>query len=310
MTWTENTLLELYELPFFELLSKAHETHKNNFALQDIELCSLCSIKTGSCPENCAYCPQSAHYKTGVQKESLLDKDMILLQAQSAQEKGAKRFCMGGAWRSLPKRELPFLVDIIKSVKGLGFETCATFGMLEEAQAIELKKAGLDYYNHNLDTSPEYYSTIITTRTYDDRLKTIEHLIKADIKVCCGGILGMGESRIDRVNFLLNIYKLPTPPKSIPINHLIPIPGTPLENQPSLDIFEFVKTIAVTRLMFPTTRIRLAAGREKMSLELQAWCFMAGANSIFIGEKLLTAQNPSFCQDKALLENLGLQKSA
>lgn len=296
----------LYQLPFFELIGKAHTFHQSYFDRREIELCALLSIKTGACPEDCRYCPQSGHYNTGLKKEPLMDLDAIIAHAKEAKKLGAKRFCMGAAWRTPPKKDWPVIKKTIAAVKGLGLETCMTLGMITQQQANELKIAGLDYYNHNLDTSPEYYRYIISTRKYDDRLKTIKHVINAGINVCCGGILGLGESRNDRVSFLYELTQLDSPPKSIPINKLITIKGTPLENQKAIDSFEFVRTIAVCRILFPRSKIRLSAGRETMNEEMQAWCYMAGANSIFIGDKLLTAKNPSENQDYALLKKLNL----
>lgn len=305
--WSQEKVGALFEQPFFELVNQAYTCHQAHFDIQDMEFCTLLSIKTGSCPEDCAYCPQSAHYKTGIQKDRLLDTEQILQQARQAKHSGAKRFCMGAAWRSPSKKDFPRVLSLIKAVKDLGLETCVTLGMLDREQAYALKEAGLDYYNHNLDTSPAYYPAIITTRTYQDRLTTISHVIDAGINVCCGGILGMGETRDDRIEFLLALLALPSVPQSIPINQLIPISGTPLEKRESLNVFEFIRTIAVTRLLFPQSKIRLSAGRENMSDEMQAWCFMAGANSIFIGEKLLTAKNPGQIQDIELLEKLNIR---
>jgi biotin synthase len=307
VVWSEEKIQTLFEQPFFELIYKAYTCHKNNFDAQEMEFCTLSNIKTGACPEDCAYCPQSGHYKTGVKKENLLDLNAVLSQAKLAKENGAKRFCMGAAWRNPPKKEFLKVLEMIKEVKKLGLETCATLGMLDKEQAEQLKTAGLDFYNHNLDTSENYYSSIITTRTYEDRLKTIEHVVNAKLNVCCGGILGMGETRQDRIQMLLTLNQLPQLPQSIPINKLIPIKGTPLEKSPPIDPFEFIKTIAVTRILFPTSRIRLSAGREDMPDETQAWCFMAGANSIFIGDVLLTAKNPSVMRDIDLLKKLNMR---
>lgn len=306
-SWDKNALLMLLELPLFELVNRAYEVHKQHFNPTEIEFCVLSSIKTGGCPEDCAYCPQSAHYDTGLTSEKLLDIDEVMVQAKNAQNNGAKRFCMGAAWRSPPKKDFPKVLEIIKRVKSLGLETCVTLGLLDGIHATQLKTAGLDYYNHNLDSSPKFYPSIITTRTYGSRLDTIKHVVNAGINVCCGGILGMGESREDRIALLLELTTLPEPPRSIPINKLIPIKGTPLESAEPLDHFEFIKTIAVTRLLFPTSMIRLSAGREGMSEEAQAWCFMAGANSIFIGEKLLTAPNQKRHCDDQMLRKLGIK---
>ena len=305
--WTFDAMIGYLEKPFFELIYEAYSVHRKNFDVQDMEFCTLSSIKTGACPEDCAYCPQSGHYNTGLKKEKLIAIETVLSQAKCAKAAGAKRFCMGAAWKNPPKKDFPAVLEMVREVKKLGLETCVTLGMLDEAQAHQLKAAGLDFYNHNLDTSPEYYDAIISTRTYQDRIDTIGHVASAGINVCCGGILGMGESRADRINMLLALHQLPQMPQSIPINKLIPIKGTPLEYADPLDHFEFIKTIAITRLMFPTSKIRLSAGREEMSDEIQAWCFMAGANSIFIGDKLLTAKNPSQNRDAQLLQSLSIR---
>lgn len=305
--WTAEQVHQLYELPFFELVQQAYHTHRQHFERGDMEFCALCSIKTGACPEDCAYCPQSGHYNTGLKKEKLMDLDQVLEQAKQAQAAGAQRFCMGAAWKNPPKKDFPKVLEIVKAVKDLGLETCVTLGQLDEEQATALKAAGLDYYNHNLDTSPEYYGSIISTRTYADRIDTLTKVADAGINVCCGGILGMGETREDRVQLLLALKHLSSSPQSIPINQLIPIPGTPLAKQQALDVFEFIKTIAVTRILFPEAKVRLSAGREHMSDEMQAWCFMAGANSIFIGDKLLTAKNPTQHRDIDLLKRLGMR---
>jgi biotin synthase len=307
ISWTAEMVRDLYELPFFELINQAYQCHIEHFDPSEIEFCALCSIKTGACPEDCAYCPQSGHYNTGLKKEKLLDIVNVVSQAKQAKANGAKRFCMGAAWKNPPKKDFPKVLEMIQAVKGLGLETCVTLGMLDEYQAVELKSVGLDYYNHNLDTSADYYASIISTRIYQDRIDTLTKVANAGINVCCGGILGMGETRLDRIQFLLALKALPSSPQSIPINQLIPIPGTPLANQKSVDTFEFIKTIAVARLLFPDAKVRLSAGRENMSDEMQAWCFMAGANSIFIGDKLLTAQNTSKNRDINLLKRLGLR---
>lgn len=306
ITWTKESIQALYHQDFFTLIKQAHDIHCQHFDAKDMELCVLCSIKTGRCPEDCAYCPQSGHYNTDIKKEKMLDIKLILSQAKQAKANGAKRFCMGAAWRNPPKKDFPQVIEAIKAVKALGLETCVTLGMLDTEQTEQLKQAGLDYYNHNLDTSPEYYPTIISTRTYANRIDTINRVAEAGINVCCGGILGMGETHDDRIGLLLALSELPHPPQSIPINQLIPIPGTPLGNQKPIDTFEFIRTIAITRIMFPSARVRLSAGRENMSDEMQAWCFMAGANSVFVGDKLLTAKNPSQSRDMALFASLGL----
>jgi biotin synthase len=305
-SWNEDNINQLFSLPFFALIQQAYQCHQCHFSDQSIEFCTLSSIKTGACPEDCAYCPQSAHYQTGLKKEKLIALEEVVAQAKAAKAQGAQRFCMGAAWRNPPKKEFPQVLAMIRAVKALGLETCVTLGQLDAEQAQQLHEAGLDFYNHNLDSSPEFYQTIIHTRTYADRLNTLDHVAKSGIAICCGGILGMGETQTDRVKWLLALSQLPAVPRSIPINQLIPIAGTPLANAVPLDSFDLIKTIAVTRLIFPQTRIRLAAGREKMTDETQAWCFMAGANSIFIGEKLLTANNATLNHDQQLLQKLNL----
>jgi len=304
--WDEQRVAEHFNLSFMELVHQAYSIYRQHFDPTKMELCSLLSIKSGACPEDCSYCSQSGHFKTKLKKEPLLDIDQVLAKAKEAKKNGAHRFCMGAAWRSPPKKDMPKVVAIIKGVKELGLETCVTLGMLDQQQAGEFKKAGLDFYNHNLDTSPEFYKKIITTRTYQDRLDTLENVRKAGIKVCCGGILGMGETREDRIQFLLQLYHLSHPPESITINRLVPIKGTPLENAQPIENFEFVRTIAVARCMFPKSAIRLSAGRETMSDETQTLCFMAGANSIFYGEKLLTTNNASVNRDEQLFNKLGM----
>jgi biotin synthase len=305
--WNIDTVSELYDLPFCELLFKSQSIHKEYFTSNEVELCTLLSIKTGNCPEDCAYCPQSGHYETGLQKEKLAAIDEVIKQATTAKKHGATRFCMGAAWRNPPDKDFVKVLEMIKAVKALGLETCVTLGMLNEKQAKQLKEAGLDFYNHNLDSSPEFYQKIITTRTYQDRLDTLENIRCANIKVCCGGIIGMGESREDRIRLLLQLAHLPKPPESVPINRLIPIAGTPLSHTTPIDHFEFVRTIAVARIMMPASRIRLSAGREDMSEETQALCFMAGANSIFFGDKLLTTDNPAIQKDIHLFAKLGIK---
>lgn len=304
--WNKNTVAQLFDLTFLELIFKAQNFHREHFNPNEIELCTLLSIKTGTCPEDCAYCPQSGHYKTGLQKESLLDVEEVIANATQAKENGAIRFCMGAAWRNPSAKDFPKVVDMIKQVKALGLETCVTLGMLTAEQAQQLKEVGLDFYNHNLDTSPEFYQKITSTRTYQDRLDTLEHVRNSGINVCCGGIMGMGESRVDRIEFLLQLANLPKPPESVPINRLVPVAGTPLGETPPLDNFEFIRTIAVARIMMPSARIRLSAGRESMSEEMQALCFMAGANSIWLGNKLLTVANKEKDQDWQMFEKFGL----
>jgi biotin synthase len=305
--WSHTTVAQLFELPFGDLLYQAQSIHRQYFVANEIQLSTLLSIKTGACPEDCAYCPQSIHYQTGVEKEKLMALEKILETARAAKAQGATRFCMGAAWRNLAKRDVPKIVEIIKAVKNLGLETCVTLGMLDQAQAQALKSAGLDFYNHNLDTSPEFYKTIITTRTYQDRLDTLRHGRDAGIKVCCGGIIGMGETREDRIQLLLQLANLPIPPESVPINRLLAIKGTPLEQASPIDNFEFIRTIAVARIMLPRSMVRLSAGRNDMSEEMHALCFMAGANSIFLGDKLLVTSNPKSHEDFALLKKLGIK---
>lgn len=308
-TWDFESVNQLFEKPFVELIYQAAQVHRVHFNPNEVQISTLLSIKTGSCPEDCAYCPQSAHYNTGLERERLLGTAEVVKSAQAAKDKGATRFCMGAAWRS-PPREKQFaqVIDMVKAVKALGMETCMTLGMLEEDQAHRLKDAGLDYYNHNLDTSPDFYEKIITTRTYQDRLDTLDNVRKSGMKACCGGIIGMGEAREDRINFLLALAHLPTPPESVPINKLVQIPGTPLENTQEIDSFEFVRTIAVARIMMPTSFVRLSAGRTSMNKETQALAFLAGANSIFYGETLLTAENNLPNEDDLLFKELGLEQ--
>ncbi|NQY42073.1 MAG: biotin synthase BioB [Legionellales bacterium] len=305
-SWCEEKILSLFNISFLELLFQSYKIHRNNFDATKFEFCTLSSIKTGACPENCAYCTQSGHFRTSTKIEKLIDLEQVISQAMKAKENGAKRFCMGAAWRSPPKKDIDKVLEMIKAVKNLGLETCATLGMLSKEQANKLKQAGLDYYNHNIDTSPNYYKKIITTRTYQDRIDTIKNIINADINLCCGGILGMGETKIDIAHFLLELYNLPIHPKSIPINKLIPMKNTPLENSKEIDSFDFVKTIAITRQMFPKSVIRLSGNRKSMSNELQSLCFMAGANSIFIGEKLFTSKNSSYPDDSHLFDSLNI----
>ncbi len=298
----------IFSQPFLSLLYDAHTVHRAHFDANTIQVSTLLSIKTGHCPENCSYCPQSAHYNTGLKKEPLMHKDAVIEAAQRAKNAGSTRFCLGAAWRGPHDRDLEKVCAMISDVKALGLETCATLGLLQESQAHALKDAGLDFYNHNIDCSEEFYDKIITTRTFAHRIETLEHVRKAGIKVCCGGILGMGETNEDRIKMLVFLSELEEPPESVPINKLIKIPGTPLENAPDIDGFDFVRIIALARILLPTSFIRLSAGRESMADELQALCFFAGANSIFYGEKLLTAQNPAPEKDNALFARLGLQK--
>ncbi|WP_410541772.1 biotin synthase BioB [Wolbachia endosymbiont (group A) of Andrena helvola] len=306
--WAFAKAEQIFNLPFPELIYTAQTEHRKQFNPSGVQISTLLSIKTGSCPENCSYCPQSAHYNTGLQKEPLLEIAEVIEAAKCAKEAGSSRFCMGAAWRGPRDQDLKIVCEMVKEVKKLGLETCVTLGLLKDYQANMLKGAGLDFYNHNIDTSEEYYHKVITTRILQDRLKTLEHVRASGIKVCCGGILGMGETNEDRIKMLVLIANLDNPPESVPINMLIKIPGTPLENVADVDPFDFVRTIAIARIMMPKSYVRLSAGREKMSDELQALCFLAGANSIFYGEKLLTAQNPVPEQDNHLFQRLGLRK--
>jgi biotin synthase len=295
--------------PLLDLLCDAQRIHRENFKANGIQIAKLLNIKTAGCPENCSYCPQSAHYKTGVERENLWPIDEVLAEAQQAKRLGATRFCIAGAWRSPPANMIPKLVDILLAIKELGLETCATFGMLTQEQAHQLKAGNLDYYNHNIDTSPEFYPQIISTHTFEDRLQTLEFVRKAGLKVCCGGILGLGESREDRIEFIRQFLIMPEPPLSIPINLLIPISGTPLEKKQIIDPLEFVRTIAVARILLPNSVIRLSGNRKTMSTTWQTLCFMAGANSMFIGEKLLVTPNTPIEDDMKMLEDIGLEAS-
>lgn len=308
--WAVDEIEALFELPFNDLLFKAQTLHRTFFDPNTVQVSTLMSIKTGSCPEDCAYCPQSAHHDTGLEKEKLLAIENILKEARAAKEKGASRFCMGAAWRSLNDRDVDYIVELVSGVKEMGMETCMTLGMLKEEQAKTLKDAGLDYYNHNLDTSRDYYGEIITTRTYDDRLETLKHVRDAGMNVCCGGIVGMGEDRHDRAGLLYELATMPKHPESVPINLLVQVEGTPLEGVEELDSFEFIRSIAVARILMPASYVRLSAGRENMNDETQALCFFAGANSIFYGEKLLTTPNPESDKDMQLFSRLGLQTEA
>ena len=307
MQWQRTQVEALFQLPLNDLLFKAHTVHRQHFNPNHVQVSTLCSIKTGACPEDCKYCPQSARYDTGLEREALLKVEQVLTQARSAKEQGATRFCMGAAWRSPKTRDMPYVTQMVQEVKALGLETCMTLGMLDDAKAQELADAGLDYYNHNLDTSPEYYGDVITTRTYSDRLNTLSNVRKAGMKVCSGGIVGMGEQEQDRVGLLLQLANLPTPPESVPINQLVRVAGTPMADLDDLDPFDFVRTIAVARILMPESHVRLSAGRETMSDELQAMAFFAGANSIFYGEKLLTTANPESDKDKQLFIRLGIE---
>ena len=305
--WSRAEVEALFELPFPELLHRAGTAHRQHFDPAEVQVSTLLSVKTGGCPEDCGYCPQAARYHTGVEATKLMETDAVVARARQAKAAGASRFCMGAAWRSPKDRDIPKVAAMIREVKALGLETCATLGMLSGTQAQALKAAGLDYYNHNLDTDPEYYGDIIHTREVQDRLDTLAHVRDAGMKTCCGGIVGMGESRRQRAGLLQTLANLPAHPDSVPINRLVQVEGTPLHGTVELDPFEFVRTVAVARILMPASMVRLSAGRESMSDELQALCFTAGANSIFYGEKLLTTGNPDTERDLALFARLGLR---
>lgn len=305
-TWPVAEVAALFELPFNDLLWRAQQVHRAHWDANEVELATLLSIKTGGCPENCGYCPQSAHYDTGVKAEKMMAIDEVVAAAQAAKDGGATRFCMGAAWRSPKDRDIEAVEEMVKAVKGLGLETCATLGMLKEEQAQRLASAGLDYYNHNLDTAPEFYGEIITTRDYQGRLDTLGHVREAGLKVCCGGIVGMGESRLQRAGLIAQLANLNPYPDSVPINHLVAVEGTPLADQEPLDPLEFVRTIAVARITMPKARVRLSAGRRQLGEGVQALCYLAGANSIFYGDKLLVTGNPEVEEDRALLGRLGM----
>jgi biotin synthase len=305
--WTREEIRALFALPFPELMFEAQRIHRMHFDPAEVQISTLLSIKTGGCPEDCAYCPQSAKYDTGVKAEKLMSVAAVLAEARAAKAGGASRFCMGAAWREPKDRDVENVCAMIEGVKALGLETCATLGMLTPKQAARLKTSGLDYYNHNLDTSPEFYGEIITTRTYKDRLDTLDAVREAGINVCCGGIVGMGEGEDDRAGMIATLASLPVHPESVPINMLVQVEGTPLMGERKLDPLEFVRTIAVARIAMPKSVVRLSAGREDMSEETQALCFLAGANSIFYGPKLLTTPNPGRDRDMRLLDKLGMQ---
>lgn len=305
--WSLPEVQELFALPFMDLLFHAQRVHRAYHIPNTVQMSTLLSIKTGACPEDCAYCPQSVHYDTGLDRETLLEVAAVREAAGRAKAAGATRFCMGAAYRSPKARDIAIISEMIREVRAAGLETCATLGMLKPDQAHQLKEAGLDFYNHNLDTSPEYYGEIITTRTYQDRLDTLDAVRDAGLKVCCGGIVGMGESPTDRAQLLRTLANLPEHPESVPINQLVQVPGTPLHGRAGVDPFDFVRTIAVARLLMPASHVRLSAGREGMSDEVQALCFFAGANSIFYGEKLLTTGNPDVVKDQQLFARLGLK---
>jgi biotin synthase len=304
--WSLEEVRTLFELPLFDLLYRAHGAHREQFPHHQVQVSTLLSVKTGACPEDCAYCPQSIRYDTGLPADPLLEVEDVVVRARAARDSGATRFCMGAAWRNPKPKQLAVVAEMVRRVRELGLETCATLGMLTAEQAQTLREAGLDYYNHNLDTSEAYYPEIISTRSYGDRLETLQHVRDAGLKVCCGGILGMGETREDRVALLRTLATLPAHPESVPINQLVRVPGTPLADAEPLDPFEFVRTIAVARILMPASHLRLSAGRTEMSAELQALAFFAGANSVFYGEKLLTTPNPDADGDMALFRRLGL----
>jgi biotin synthase len=305
--WTAAAVAELLALPLPELLYRAQTVHRQHFDPTRVQLSTLLSIKTGGCPEDCAYCPQSRRYQTGVEDEPLLDVDTVLDAARAAKAAGATRFCMGAAWRGPKQRELEQVLGLVKAVKGLGMETCATLGLLKDGQAEQLRDAGLDYYNHNLDTSPEHYGDIISTRRFDDRLATLRRVREAGLNVCCGGIVGMGEGVDDRAGLIAQLANLDPYPESVPINALVQVEGTPLHGETPVDIIEFVRVIAAARITMPKAFVRLSAGRSAMSEEAQAMCFLAGANSIFYGDRLLTTGNPEADRDRVLLDKLGMQ---
>jgi biotin synthase len=305
--WSVDAVEALYALPFNDLVHRAQSVHREHFDPNAVQLSTLLSIKTGGCPEDCGYCPQAARYHTGIENEALMSVDDVVSAARRARESGATRFCMGAAWRGPKQRDLERVVAMVKAVRELGMETCATLGMLKPGQAEQLKAAGLDYYNHNIDTAPEFYGAVISTRTQDQRLDTLDQVRDAGLHVCCGGIVGMGESRRTRATLIAQLANMDPYPESVPINNLVQVEGTPLHGSEALDPFEFVRTIACARITMPKAMVRLSAGREEMSEGIQALCFLAGANSIFYGEKLLTTGNPEVERDKALFDRLGLR---
>ncbi|WP_257285512.1 biotin synthase BioB [Endozoicomonas sp. SESOKO1] len=306
--WTLSEVEALFQKPFNDLIFQAQLAHREHFDPNQVQVSTLLSIKTGACPEDCKYCPQSGHYNTGLEKEKLMEVQKVLEEARSARASGATRFCMGAAWKNPPARDMPYIIEMIKGVKALGLESCMTLGMLSEDQATELAQAGLDYYNHNLDTSPEFYGNIITTRTYADRLNTLAFVREAGMNVCSGGIVGLGETERDRAGMLVQLANMPKHPESVPINMLVKVAGTPLADAEAVDGIDFVRTIAVAKIMMPASNVRLSAGREQMSDELQALAFLAGANSIFLGDKLLTTANPEANKDRQLFARLGINK--
>jgi biotin synthase len=305
--WRLDEVLALYDMPLMDLIWRAQGVHRENFDPNAVQRSALLSVKTGGCSEDCSYCSQSARYDTDTERERLMPLNEVIAAAQAAKDKGASRFCMGAAWKGPKDNDLDRVLDMVREVKALGMQTCVTLGMLKEGQAEKLKDAGLDYYNHNLDTDKEFYGQVIKTHTHDDRLDTLDQVREAGINVCSGGIIGMGESRKNRAGLIVQLANLPKPPESVPINNLVPIPGTPMADNARLDPFEFVRTIAAARITMPTSWVRLSAGRQEMNDELQALCFLAGANSMFYGERLLTTGNPDVARDEALFERLGLK---
>ncbi|MDP6968794.1 MAG: biotin synthase BioB [Gammaproteobacteria bacterium] len=305
--WQVAEITELFALPFNDLLFRAQTVHRQHFDANEVQVSTLLSIKTGACPEDCKYCPQSAHNDTGLEAERLMKVKEVLREAEAAKKAGASRFCMGAAWKNPRAKDMPYVLEMVREVKAMGLETCMTLGMLDGNQAQQLADAGLDYYNHNLDTSPEYYGSIITTRTYQDRLDTLHNVRDAGMKVCAGGIVGMGENLRDRVGLLQQLANMPLHPESVPINMLVKVEGTPLDQVEDLEPFDFVRTIAVARILMPASHVRLSAGRETMNEQMQALCFMAGANSIFYGERLLTTDNPAANKDRQLFAKLGIR---
>ena len=304
--WVLSEVMDIFQLPFNDLIFKAQTIHRQYFDANKVQVSTLLSIKTGACPEDCKYCPQSIHHDTGLEKEKLLEVQRVVEEAKAAKAVGATRFCMGAAWKHPTNRDMPYLLEMVKGVKALGMETCMTLGLLSQLQAYALADAGLDFYNHNLDTSPEFYQQIITTRTYSERLQTLAYVREAGIKICSGGILGMGETLKDRANLLIQLANLDQHPESVPINNLVKVKGTPLANEKDIEPFDFIRMLAVARIMMPKSYIRLSAGREQMSEQMQALAFLAGANSIFYGDKLLTTSNPQVDKDNALFVKLGI----
>jgi biotin synthase len=307
MPWNQKSVTALFEKPFFDLLHQAHDLHRRNFNPNQIELCALINIKTGACPEDCGFCNQSAHFKTGLKKEPLLPLEKVIEKAKKLKDMGVQRCCLGAAWRTPPKKEFPQVLEMVREIKKLGFETCFTLGFLDKNQAEQLKNAGLDYYNHNIETSPEFYKSIVSTHTFQDRIETVKTVADANIKVCCGGLFGMGEKREDHISFFLSLINLKNPPESIPINRMIRFSNTPLQDVNILPMLEYIRAVAVARILFPKSKIRLAGGRIELSESDQALCFYAGANSIHVGDTLLTSQNKSYIADLSLMKELGIQ---